>query len=494
VCFGYGDEKKLGPHCKIRKKGRGFCLSSSSVGATLLGWACRLNYVCRKCGCNMHNAMCSRHGVKQPPFVGSFAPVLLSFLGFMPEVRRWYEDFQFGGFDGWLLKWPEGKRKQIVRSVEVDPILASRVKNMVKLEGSHAPPTRPRAIQMYANLATQSLFGYVFYAAQKAFARVFNMLDVGAGVDVTLASGMNSEDIGAWMSRVVDRGCVSFYERDGKNWDSTMQMAHFELKLALFERIDPDFAGFVRSCVDVRGSGVTREGFLQYTVRGTVKSGHNDTTLGNGLVNAAIAVAACWRLGLRASIIVAGDDLLMAVYSDFSLDELMRVESEFGIVPVARKFSSPFDVSFISGVWFPALGGFAFGPKPGRLVARLFWTVNPPSAKKKTMYLRSVCKGLLPTCSGYPVVRIFLHKFDSDGEVMSIPGKRWCYSDASVEWDGRLLQHFALRYHVSKEALLDCERWLRSLPPEPLYLSHPVLDSFMAVDLADVVDRPLSGC
>jgi len=407
-------------------------------------------------------------------------------------ILRHYQHHEYPGYLGWRRKWSGSKRRQIDASVRDDRPRPELVDLMVKREAHHDPPSRPRGIQMYRNMATQALFGYVFYALQHAVCDVFRERDVGGGVDITIACGMNALDLGAWMDRVVRRGARGFYERDGRNWDATMARHHHLLKMCLYRHINPDFARFVEACYRVRGAHLGPHGWLRYSVEGTVKSGHNDTTLGNSIVNAFIAAEALWAARVRGSILVMGDDLIIALYDEVPLEVLVAIEARFGIVPIARMFFSPFDVSFISGVWFPHGSGYAFAPKPGRLFARLFWTVHPPAPRRMEPYLRGVCRGLRPTCGGLPLVRELLRAFDTPGEADVVRDKSTPYAEVDVSW-GDLFEHFASRYHVSVRDLHDCEAWLRLLEPGPALLVHPVLDALMRVDLADAPTRPTMG-
>jgi len=433
--------------------------------------------------------LCNRHGIKQPKITARFDEAYRDFLLLMQEVKCEYQIRVSLDFGTWLSKWPKAKQQAILDSRRTDLVLPSKCKSMVKVECYHDMPKRARLIQFYRNLATQAEYGHEFTSMQKALCAVFCNRRVSDGIDVTMASGMNSHALSDWMNNCLKRGAVCFYERDGKNWDSTMQRMHSEFKCSLWSHVDEDLTDFIEACLDVKAFGVFAEGLLRYKIKATVKSGHNDTSSGNGFINAAIAYQAFKRLGLKCSIIVAGDDLLVAVYSDFDLVKVMEEESSLGIVPVARKFVSPADVSFISGVWLKNAEEYVFVPKIGRLIKRLWWTTNAPGRKTRAAYVRGVARGLLATCGGIPIIRKFLLKFDSKGEAL-MTNRYWEYRVKPVVWSEDIWVHMAVRYGVSEQDLRDCEAWLDTLPAEPLLLVHPVLDAIMRVDLADCVDRP----
>jgi hypothetical protein len=299
---------------------------------------------------------------------------------------------------------------------------------------------------------------------------------------------VNADDLAAWMDVCVARGAHKWYERDGKSWDSTIRPEHLAMKYAFYDKVHKPLAGFAKSCENVKVFCKTQQGVFKYTVRATVKSGHNDTSLGNGIINACFAYLTCIKFGLKASIIVTGDDLLIAVYGDFDLEALKKFEWTLGIEPVAAKFSSPADVSFVSGVWVSDGCKTAFVPKPGRLISRLWWTVNPPSKKNVSAYTRGVARSIKAACSSLPVVRVFLSKFDSDGSALATKNGM-IYQESDNQLGPEIWEHFALRYGTSVMELKECEAWLESLPSRPLFLVHPVLDRLMEVDLADAPDR-----
>lgn len=409
---------------------------------------------------------------------------------FAEEVATNYLELCGQGFDWWLAKWPKQKRKAILESMDRDHIRPDRVKAMVKIECCHDEPTRSRLIQFYFNLATQAVYGLEFTCFQKSLCNTFRNLQVSEKIDVTIASGMNADDLSEWMNVRVARGACYFYERDCKSYDATMQKMHRLFKTRFIRKIDDKLAAFIDDCSTVKGLGVFREGLFVYKVAETVQSGHNDTTSGNGLVNAGITVEAFSSCGLECSILIAGDDCLVAVYSDFDADLIAKIESELGVIPVARKLSSPADVSFISGIWLMNGKKWQFVPKLGRILARLWWTVNPPGKRTRSAYIRGVARGLLPSCGNLPIVRQFLLKFDSDGEAL-MTNRYWEYRVKPIEWDGSIRRHLLDRYGITESELSECESFLARLPAEPLLIVHPVLDRIMAVDLADLVDRPI---
>jgi hypothetical protein len=489
TCLGFGDVSKLGEHCKLSEVWTDeHCYAEISRGGTLLGWTTHPAYVLRKCACNAHNALCHRHGTKQRDMTRSLAQTLADFIAYLAPAEGDYAHHPMRVFENWLRKWAFGKQKSILHSREWDEFLPHRVKAMVKREINHKIPTKARLIQFYVNLMTQAEFGPAFYALQKTLCEVLYRAPVNDRVDVTFASGMTAQSIGEWMEWTQSRGAVCYYERDGKNWDSSMQAPHADFRAEVYGAFDPELAAFARSCNIVKGMGVFPGRLLRYAMEYTVKSGHNDTTLGNSLINAAIAYASLNDLGIPGSVLVAGDDLIVACYSNVDCETLMNVEAGYGIQPEARVFTDYRHTTFISGMWISDGERIGFVPIPGRLFARLWWTVKPPGKKSLDMYKRGVARGLLTSCGTLPIVRILLRAFDSRGKSIT-SSKGLVYKDAKYDFGEGIWYSLSLRYALPEIVLRDFEAWLGALPAEPLILVHPVLTRIAEVDLSDISER-----
>lgn len=500
ICLGRGDEGKLGA-CVIKRRdpamaASGQCLDLDQRGATLMGLTTGMAFVLRNCPCNAHQALCHRHGTKAPPFSASFDPIFARLKELRPMLFSTYLSHLSHWSTAWLEKWPQKKREAIIDSELGDDVLPDRVKVMVKREVNHALPSKARLIQFYPNFATQAKFGPEFYAMQKTYTEVFHRFEILPGVRITFASGLNASSLGKWMEDVLsDIPNPMFYERDGKNWDSTMQRPHMDVRLAAYDVGGAEFVAFVSAGFEV--TGTCQGSALKYKLTGTVKSGHNDTTLGNSLVNAFIAALSMAKCGLRGDIIVAGDDLLSVVDGDFDEHALAGVERDFGIVPEYRKFDNVLDVSFISGVWFRCNTGFIFAPKPGRLLARLFWTTKPPPPKRYAQYCNGIVAGLRPTCSAMPIIGAFLEAhYRDDVEVDAVAA--WQHRtelevDHALDLGDKCLRDsFCARYGLTHDDVAEVEQALRELPKGSVgFLSHPVLDRIVGHDLADVHVRPI---
>jgi hypothetical protein len=467
-----------------------------AAGPTLTGQSCRVGHSCRKCIHNAVYAMSARHGPPQSLDVAPFTQFRAFVVSHNNAVRHEYLDLVGYCRENWLQKWPAHKRHAIARSKWLDRVRPDWVLNMVKIENSSERPSKPRCIQYYPNLATQAKFGPEFQALQKAYTKVYQ--ELGDGVKITFASGMNAKELGLWMERALGRcrGKYHIFESDGKTWDGMLSRAHHDLKMFCYSFMDDDFRDFVEQGFDVGGLGRYNEGRLKYRLRGTIKSGHNDTTLGNSLVNAGVAYESMVGMGLNGSILVAGDDLIIVVDGDFDEHELARRCASHGIMPEYRKFDDVQDITFISGMWFPTKDGLVFTPKPGRLLARLFWTTKPPAKRKRQLYNDSIALGLMPVCGGLPVIGAFLRAHYSGGvKRVSLGGyDHWLRKFADeTTYDESVVLSYCVRYGVCASDLTALEGRITSRAGQVGVWADPVMEQICRVDLAGLLDRPTVG-
>jgi len=498
VCFGGGDRSLLGPGNEIIRSDpsvkEGPC-DKDQVGATCMGLVTGLSFVCKTCPCNAERALCHRHGVAAPPFTSNF-DAFSEYLNnvFLP-IQSMFVDYSARWHDAWMGKWPMARQRAFARSIANEPPRPGRVKAMVKREQGHSMPTKPRLIQYHDSLSAQALHGPAFFALQKAWTEWFQRREVFPGIRATFASGLNARALGQWMCDVqADYSSVYWYERDGKTWDATMQAAHLEVRLLAYACAGAEFVEFVRQGFKVRGN--VARGPMKYKLTGTVKSGHNDTTMGNSLVNIAIACEVMRRMSLRGDVIAAGDDLLVAIDGDFDEAAFAEHERALGILPEYRKFCDARDVSFVSGIWMPIESGWCFTPKPGRLLARLFWTVKPPPKKYRQKYLNAIVLGLRPVCARMPVVGAFL---DAHYDAGSTALGNWALVDKRLKvWKvgaGLDVPTAAVcdRYGISPDEIAAVESLFRENAGRVGILSHPVLDRIVSIDCAELADRPLTA-
>jgi hypothetical protein len=393
-----------------------------------------------------------------------------------------------------MLKWPKAKRLRFARSEVEDNLTPERVKFMVKRESGHNVPRKPRGIQYYVNPVTQAFVARQITALQKSVVATFRRLPVGVA-RITVASEMNAAQLGGWMDEVLrDHPNAYFVEIDGENWDSTMSRAHHNFKLEFYKAAVVDVVDFVNRSYTVTGKMRQGDEVLHYWLDGTVKSGHNDTSLGNSLVNLGICYVIAKRIatGVPVDILVCGDDSLLVFHEPVDATLVRAIGQEYGILPKCRGFPNVVDASFISGIWVPAKHGLAFVPKPARLLARLFWTTHPPAPKNRAAFAAAVAKGLLPALGTFPGIGTFLTSHIKTDTLLLVTGKSYQYVGCRFEYDDEIYAYLFGRYGITREEVCSFQSLCEVAGGRCGILRHVVIDKFNAVDLPDPEDRPLS--
>lgn len=542
---------EVDPAHKVNKKpdlSRG-CVKKKQVGATCVGLVAAKPIVMRTCVHNAAVAACKRHLTERTePEAPRLAALRETAKSFHAQVGQRYNAYrQEWTYDKWLARWPESKQNAIKESLkdavnETDSEIrqqslrhsnfnhhkarkgaifsrASMLTSMVKREvlvGCEAKisadgvgtladkePSKARLIHFYRYLDTQESFARHHLAMQKAICSVFNgEEDLLPGIRLTVASAMNSLDKGKWMTDVENwaLGDLTWFERDGKRWDSTMGEGHFQLQMDLLDAIaEPEFARHVRQTAYCKCNFMTRGGGVagrdnidrfQYEISYTTKSGHNDTSWRNSWINAIITLYSLHLQGLEARAIVIGDDMLVGIKGDFDKQKLIDTETECGIQPEAGRIYDTSLVEFASDVFMPArFGGerrYVAVPKLGKLLAKLFWTHTNITDKEVADFRFSVAYGMRNTLSRAPLYGAFLlANMEGGGKLRQI--NRW-FKDTEeiVDYDRADVNAWLwARYNITPEQVDELETFFYEHAGKVGVLYHPLVDHIIAIDTSD---------
>jgi hypothetical protein len=504
VCLGYGDETQIDSRHELITKRDTLpqqCNRQDQSGAICTGPVCQSSWVCRSCTCNFHNALCNRHAKKAPEITTNFNHAKRMLEHFSSLTGADYASNAEYYETRWLLKWSAAKIRAIQESRHRETIMYRRVKSFIKRECGHKCVKKARGIQGYNNFITQASIGPQIYAMQKTLCRQFNHTAHNRfeGIGITFASGMNSVEIGSWMQHVHDRfGKPWFYERDGANWDATMQGEHQELANIMYRHFDPNTYSAIQACRNVYGTNrvISKDGtttYIKYKLSETTKSGHNDTSLRNSIINAAIAFESIRRQSLEAEIIVAGDDLLAAFSQRPNGLKMLNDESQMGIVPEAAIVDHYTKATFISGQWIQQDDGFRFVPLLGRLLSRLYWTTTPLRPIDYHGFKYGVAMGLKPSIGGIPVYRALID-IEKPVKITSMAKKAiddkylraW---STEQKFDKTVESWFYERYSATTDEVEQLEHLLRENRHSPCCVRTPLTERIIARDLMEVTQR-----
>jgi len=130
----------------------------------------------------------------------------------------------------------------------------------------------------------------------------------------------------------------------------------------------------------------------------------------------------------------------------------------------------------------------------GRLLARLWWTVNPPG-RKTAAYKYSVVSGLRAAVGTAPLYDEFLRTADAPSLPLTKDYQMWVAQfggKANSDTEHDLMSKYGYTPSEFKAARAELLRF----PNEPCLIGSPLLERILEVDLADIDDRDLPdfGC
>jgi len=207
-------------------------------------------------------------------------------------------------------------------------------------------------------------------------------------------------------------------EDDIANYDSSFCREFMEAEHWFVSKLGAPKAtkDLIKENVDTHG--YTFQG-IKYKTNGTRNSGDPFTSLFNSFWNLlfhiyiitkvnVISFEECLRLVLM---LAAGDDNAMSIsriliMPDFKAEMLnLGFESEF----ILREWE---ELEFCSNRLYKTEdGNYMFGPKPGKVMSKIGYYVQPPSLKlvsQKSM-VRGTAIGLIPACYHIPILRDYIY-------------------------------------------------------------------------------------
>jgi len=208
-------------------------------------------------------------------------------------------------------------------------------------------------------------------------------------------------------------------ENDVSAWDSSCCRTFMSAEPRLARRFGAPRAvqDLMRANVDVHG--VTSKG-IKYRCEGTRKSGDPYTSVFNSLWNAMVHVHSyCVMHNINYKQMLASNNVKMLVQGDDNALSVVGPAPDFGAALLNYGFEAkfirrpePLKLEFCSNRLYPVASGYVFGPKPGRVMAKMGYVINPPSKRTvppKSM-VRGMALGLMPACYHIEPMRIYIER------------------------------------------------------------------------------------
>lgn len=465
-----------------------------------------------RCVTNVHNALVFRH--LAPPkhrCLKNFENFLVTKL--LTHFKAHYFEASLANQQGeWRVGKGINKLRKIDESVTVDFLRLTEANSFGKFEvhGRVALPTKARLIQGNKNEITAYHHAGEYRAMSKALSAPINVVVGGCECNFQYAGGMDHNALSDWITEAISSTSSQrlFDERDGANWDSTMQepllRAEIELYRALGLQAAPEFekrATGVWGRIHVKGAGGDLQ-TIRYVTRWKRLSGDWNTSVGNTLLSMLVVLRtlSCLDPGLRPKMVWAlfmGDDYL-AVYDYHKrpdtkalLAELNFHDESMGITPVRALFEDPYKVTFISmGLWPTFDGKYQFVPQPAKQLVKLFWTTKRLRAGEIPDYQSALARAFWPVYWGFPMMMAFLKAHYTK------PSTTWQPSDVAVDaqyWLTPLTKEnrgvdwqrgFVYKYDLPFTATNF------RMPVEAGAYRHPLIDEMLRIECLDPNERP----
>lgn len=415
----------------------------------------------------------------------------------------------------WLERFP-GKQQRDLEKAEqedllTDPYSSGRRKAFTKSECAEkrTDPTEEEpwgAIEGYDPRLIQGC-QMEYVNATGPFAHALSKTCKGEHGDTTYGPGLNSQALDMWLADAESSFDeeTAYVDSDAVRLDASVCVDCIKVTTSLYRKLGAPEEALAMFNADIVTHGYTSQG-VKYSTPGTVPSGKTTTTVGNTI--AVITVVEEALKGIKHKAIVAGDDaaiLVPARLAKETKERLTLVGARAGFEFKVKASRYRYDMEFCSGRWWPAAtrDGFGFGPKPGKLLPKLFFADTRNACGRNTgAYLHAVSTGMLPNVSHLPVVREFVEQVHA----LSETGPKYMKASVKeklertfrvqrqlpVQQSPEIWEAYAHIYGISQQECMDAVSKIREVEIMPNLLRHHVYDAMVEQDapaVGDPVDR-----
>lgn len=475
-------------------------VATNSLGPRAVGASFGVPCALAQCPSNALNALVNRH------LTAPKNPIRIALHNFFTRElatvmkRTYFQKLSENLHAEWRVGKTQVKLAQIDRSTIFDGLQQNKAKAFTKFEISTKVPTKARIIQGNMNERTAYEHPWEYQALAQTLKEIPQFEIDGVTFDLHYAGGLNHDEL----SDLLTEWCrgTNWYldERDGKNWDSTMQKATLLAEYDLYAFLGMKSAKrFFERCSGVKGYMRFKDAFIKYYTAWKRLSGDWNTSVGNTIISMMILVTAILMLpkSLRPKVVhglFMGDDYLGAYHFDHKPDPtalcaaLNEYESLCGITPERGIFEDPYSVTFISlGVWPRLDGGLQFVPQPAKQMRKLFWSVKRLDDVLLADYEAQIAEAFWPVYHGWEMMMAFLklhyhprrrkHQFELGYmHWMLTPRPR------GVNWQ----MGFVWKYSIPYTA---CNFPIERNLGECIIYHHPVVERMLEIESQDPCDR-----
>jgi hypothetical protein len=419
-----------------------------------------------------------------------------------PVIATPYED--------WVSRYPGSKQRQLraaLGDVVTDYYYAVKRKAFTKMECAE------KRADIDVDEPYGTIVGYdprliqgcypIYVNATGPFAHAFSKACKGEHGDTTYGPGLNAEALDEWleMAEMSFNEPVAYMDSDAVRLDASVEAECVSVTTELYGYLGADDEAMRMFEADVITHGATSHG-VTYRVPGTVPSGKTTTTCGNTASVITVVEEALQDIPHKA--IVAGDDAAILVPLRLVVgarQALLKTGCDAGFEFKIKASRIRVDMEFCSGRWWPAAtrAGFAFGPKPGKLLPKLFFASSRNSVGSRYHgYCQAICIGMLPTVSHLPVAYEFVQqvsKITNGYHMHKVMRERLVNRDLQnvrrshpVQPSPEIWEAYTHVYGISQGECQQAIARIREVEAIPDLVQHPIFDSMVAQDAPAEVD------
>jgi hypothetical protein len=264
-----------------------------------------------------------------------------------------------------------------------------------------------------------------------------------------------------------------FVEDDQSRFDMHILEPQFGFIDAYYQRTLPKrIANLLQRTKGMKGKMGNFFSQTKYKVDFTMQSGMPDTSLADTVLNAAMK-AQIHGLGRKWVSIICGDDSV-TVTTDRELARLggfAGIKEEYkqmGMEVTGSAGSDPYDVEFCSGRFIENSGSWILMPKPGRLLAKLCWSVRS-RGKRYNEWVRAIAT-TLHSFGTYDPIYAHLYSnvarnFDLHGPAVNLEWQPYKIlpSGGSLDMSG-VYSYYSHHYGLSSAEYHDLCRHFETVP------------------------------
>lgn len=224
--------------------------------------------------------------------------------------------------------------------------------------------------------------------------------------NLCFTSGVKSEDAAAFI--VEGQGAI--LEDDLGKFDCSIRKPWCDYEVYLCKRFGAPRAVSQLMVANIKTHGRTHHGWV-YKCEGTRKSGDPYTSVMNSVINGLshLYLYCKWtektvsEASKTIRMLLQGDDNALRHKEPQKFDWREGMAS-LGFDSTAIYRSSFDELEFCSNRLYNTSGGYVFGPKPGKVLAKFGYIINPPGGVSRESMMRGVALGLESSCNHIPVL------------------------------------------------------------------------------------------